>query len=84
MTDYRSAALSAADRAMLDFAFKLTRHQDEMCEADVAALRRHGFDDPTIHDIVQVAALFAYYTRLADGMGIDLEPEWQSPSVGSA
>ena len=76
MKDYRAATLSDADRAMLDFAIKLTRRQEEMSRGDIEALRRHGFDDPTIHDIVQVAALFNYYTRLADGMGIDPEPEW--------
>ncbi len=61
---------------MLDFAVKLTRTPAEMSEADVEALRGLGFDDGTIHDIVQVAALFNYYDRLADGMGIDPEPEW--------
>ena len=34
-----------------------------------------GFDDDAVHDVVQVTALFAYYNRLADGLGIDLEPE---------
>jgi len=29
-----------------------------------------------VHDIVQVAALFNYYDRLADGLGIEPEPEW--------
>jgi alkylhydroperoxidase family enzyme len=32
-----------------------------------------GFDDTAIHDIVQVTAMFNYYNRLADGLG--LEPE---------
>ena len=75
MRDYRTAELSAADRAMLDFAVKLTETPAAMTRADVAALRDHGFDDTAIHDIVQIAALFNYYDRLADGMGIDLEPE---------
>jgi uncharacterized peroxidase-related enzyme len=76
MEDYRRADLLAADRAMLDFAVKLTRSPSSMEEADVEALRRLGFDDVAIHDIVQVAALFNYYDRLADGLGIDPEPEW--------
>lgn len=61
---------------MLDFAVKLTRDQASMTAADVEELRRHGFGDAAIHDVVQVAALFNYYTRLADGLGIDPEPEW--------
>jgi uncharacterized peroxidase-related enzyme len=58
---------------MLDFAIKLTREPGAMTEADVAALRHHGFDDTAVHDIVQIAALFNYYNRLAEGLGIDPE-----------
>lgn len=72
--DYTRADLSAADRAMLDFAIKLTRTPWAMVRADVEALRGAGFGDVAIHDIVQVAALFNYYNRLADGLGIDGEP----------
>ena len=74
--DYRQAELSPSDRAMLDFSVKLTRHPEQMSAADVAKLRRYGFDDATIHDIAQVAALFNYYDRLADGLGVEPEPEW--------
>lgn len=72
--DYRQARLGAADRAMLDFAIKLTRTPGAMREADVDVLRASGFDDVGIHDIVQATALFNYYNRLADGLGIDPEP----------
>lgn len=75
-TDYTRAALGPADRAMLDFAVKLTRTPSHVERADVEALRRTGFDDAAVHDIVQVAALFNYYDRLADGLGIEPEPEW--------
>lgn len=72
---YKEAELGAADRAMLDYAARLTREPSAVTAADVEGLRRHGFDDAAIHDIAQVAALFNYYNRLADGLGIDLEPE---------
>jgi uncharacterized peroxidase-related enzyme len=72
-TDYRTAALDPADRQMLDFAVKLTRTPWQMTAEDVEGLREVGFDDVAIHDIVQVCALFNYYNRLADGLGI--EPE---------
>ena len=61
---------------MLDFVVKLTLHPGEMSSGDVDALRSHGFDDEAISDIVQITGLFAYYNRLADGLGIDDEPEW--------
>lgn len=61
---------------MLDFVSKLTQTPSEVSREDVEALKRQGFDDHAIHDIVQVTALFNYYNRLADGLGIDPEPEW--------
>lgn len=60
---------------MLDFAIKLTRTPGAMRREDLEPLRTLGFDDVAIHDIVQVTALFNYYNRLADGLGIDPEPE---------
>jgi uncharacterized peroxidase-related enzyme len=72
--DYRRAELSAGDRAMLDYAVKLTRAPSDMRADDVAALRSAGLDDAAIHDIAQITALFNYYNRIADGLGIDPEP----------
>jgi uncharacterized peroxidase-related enzyme len=77
MEDYsRFPGWSERERAICDFAVKLTRRPGEMGAADVAALRRAGLDDGAIHDVVQVAALFNYYDRIADGLGIEMEPEW--------
>lgn len=67
-------AETEADRRMLDFAVKLTREPRSMTREDVEALRAAGFDDTAIHDIVQITGFFAYYNRLADGLGIDPEP----------
>lgn len=62
---------------MLEYAVKLTRTPHEMSADDVEALRRAGFADPAIHDIAQITALFNYYNRLADGLGIDLERDME-------
>lgn len=80
--DYREADLPAVDRTMLDFCVKLTLSPSEMTEDDVRTLREAGFDDAAVHDIVQVTALFNYYDRLADGLGIDPEPEWPDRPEG--
>ena len=61
---------------MLDFAVKLTERPAEMTRDDVARLRDAGFDDATVLDVVQVTALFNYYDRLADGLGIEAESDW--------
>lgn len=76
MTDYRTAELDSRTRGMLDFAVKLTRTPQLMTREDVRFLQELEIDDATIHDVVQVTGLFNYYNRLADGLGIDSEPEW--------
>jgi uncharacterized peroxidase-related enzyme len=58
---------------MLEYATKLTQDPGGMCEADVEALRAAGFSDTAIHDIVQVTALFNFYNRIADGLGIAID-----------
>ena len=61
---------------MLDYAVKLTMTPSRITRDDVEKLREQGFDDVAIHDIAQITALFNYFDRLADGLGIDPEPEW--------
>ncbi len=74
-SDYRTAELDEATRAVLDFVVKLTRRPGEMRPSDLDALRQHGLSELALHDIVQVAAYFNYINRVADGLGVDLEPE---------
>jgi uncharacterized peroxidase-related enzyme len=77
-TDYRQADLSPAERAMLDYAHKLTLTPWEMVEADVQSLRGHGFSARAILDINQIVAYYAYVNRIADGLGVPLEDFWQA------
>ncbi len=71
--DYSSVDLPPADRAMLDYAAKLTRAPWTMERSDVEALRAAGFPDDAILDINQVTGYFAFANRLADGLGVELE-----------
>ena len=73
--DYRDAALSPQNRAMLDYAAKLTRAPWAMRVQDAQALRVAGFADADILDIAQIAAYFAYVNRIADGLGVAVEKE---------
>ena len=76
--DYRKADLSARERALCDFAVKLTHLAAEVDQPDIDALRAHGLDDAAVSDTIQVVGYFNYITRVADGIGIDDEPEWVS------
>jgi uncharacterized peroxidase-related enzyme len=68
-TGYKYAELDARERAMLDFAVRLTTTSHESTEADVDALRVVGWSDEDIFDIAQVAAMFNFTNRLASGLG---------------
>ena len=72
--DYTTAPLSEADRAMLDYAAKLTRHAWKVTPEDLARLREVGFDDRAILQINLVASWFNYINRVADGLGVG---RWQ-------
>jgi uncharacterized peroxidase-related enzyme len=78
--DWREARLEPVDRALCEYAEKLTRSSAHASEADVAALRAHGLDDVAIHDAVQVIAYFNYINRVASGVDVELEPEMPPPS----
>ena len=73
--DREKAELTPADRAMLDYAAKLTATPGEMEKPDVDSMRDHGFDDRAIHDICAITAYYAFVNRMADGLGVELEPE---------
>lgn len=76
MHDYRQAGLSPRERALCDFAVKLTHLAAEVDEADIDRLRAQGLSDRDVSDAIQVVGYFNYVTRVADGIGIEDEPEW--------
>ena len=47
-----------------------------MVKDDLAALRDVGLDDRAIVDANQVISYFNYVNRVADGLGVELEPDW--------
>lgn len=68
--DYTKVNLPPAERAMLDYAVKLTVAPSTASEEDINLLRSHGFDDRDILDIVYVICLYNFNDRMADAMGI--------------
>jgi uncharacterized peroxidase-related enzyme len=66
--NYRKADITDRQRAMLDFAMKVSVASDTVGEADYAPLRQHGFDDEDIWDIAAIAAFFAMSNRLANAL----------------
>jgi uncharacterized peroxidase-related enzyme len=63
--NYRAANLDRRQKAMLDFAVKLTERPAEIEEEDRQALRKAGFGDRDIWDIASTAAFFNMSNRVA-------------------
>jgi uncharacterized peroxidase-related enzyme len=72
--DFRSAPIDEPTRALLRFAVQLTRYDPHPTPAALDALRTHGFSDADLHDAVQVIAYFNYIVRVADALGVPLDP----------
>jgi len=70
--NYRAARLTKRQRAMLDFAVKLTEEPWNIEDADRDALRRAGFLERDIFDIAAVAAFFNMSNRVASAT--DMRP----------
>ena len=62
---------------MLDYAIKLTRDPGGVTADDTGSLRAAGFGDRAILDICQIASYYNYVNRLADGLGVELEEQWE-------
>lgn len=68
--DYTQAKLDEADRALCDYAAKLTRAPARVVPADLERLRAAGFSDQAILQINLIASWFNYINRVADGLGV--------------
>jgi alkylhydroperoxidase family enzyme len=73
--DLASAPLTDAERALLLFVKTVTEHAYRVTDEDVEALRGLGWTDPQVAECVYIAALFAFFNRVADAFGL-LDPHY--------
>lgn len=64
------AGLTAAERALLDYVGIITRAAYRSTAEDVEKLRVAGWNDDQISEAVYIAALFAFFNRVADAFGV--------------
>ena len=69
-TNYQKADISDRQKAMLDFAVKVSQKSYEVCENDIKALLHQGFSEEDVWDIGSFSALFALSNRIANMAGI--------------
>lgn len=73
--DFKKADLHEKSKAVLEYAEKLTLRPSEMVEEDVEKLRKLGWSDNQILEVVHIVGYFNYINRVVDGLGCELEEE---------
>ncbi len=71
--DFRKADLSPQDRAMMEYAEKITLAPWTVTEADVENLRAHGWNDVQILEIATVSSYRNYIARVASALGVEVD-----------
>ncbi|NOT59770.1 MAG: peroxidase [Acidobacteria bacterium] len=69
-SDYTTAPISEAERAMLDYVVQLTKDATRIHPGYHERLRAVGFDDQAILQITLIASWFNYINRVADALGV--------------
>ena len=65
-SNYRKADITPRQKAMLDFALKVSKCSHEINNADIENMRELGFSNDDIWDIGAISALFALSNRMAN------------------
>ncbi|MFO1119362.1 MAG: peroxidase-related enzyme [Rhodospirillales bacterium] len=65
-TNYRKADVTDRQKAMLDFALKVSQTAHLVGEADFDTLKGHGFNEDDMWDIAAISAFFSMSNRLAN------------------
>jgi uncharacterized peroxidase-related enzyme len=65
--------LNAAEQAFVRFARQVARDASQITALQVGALKAHGYDDAEIFDIVTTVAARAFFTRVLDGLGVQID-----------
>jgi len=65
-TNYRKADITLRQKAMLDFAVKVSIESNDLNESDFEEMRYHGFSEEEIWDVGAISAFFSLSNRMAD------------------
>ena len=73
MHDFSQADLDPQTKGMLEYAAKLTKNPTSMEKSDLERLRQLGLTDEQILSVVLITCNFNFMTRLADGLGVEVD-----------
>ena len=78
LADIETAPIEAKMKPILSYARKLTLSPARMTAADAASVYDAGWDDDALYSTVLVTALFNFYNRLVDGVGLTLAAGYEA------
>jgi uncharacterized peroxidase-related enzyme len=76
--DHRRAPIEEREKAMLDWALKVTRASNDCTEDDVAELIAAGWSEEDVMDMTETAAMFNLTNRMANALGWEPNPEYHT------
>ena len=80
VTDWRAAAASNERlTAILAYTERLTLEPASIEESDIERMRQAGLSDEAILHACEVVSYFNYVNRMADGLSVQLEDDWDQP-----
>jgi len=74
LQDYRTAPISAAEKALFKFVDKVNRQSNQIRLDDVQEVRQSGWSDEALYHAISVCALFNFYNRWVDATGVEDMP----------
>jgi 4-carboxymuconolactone decarboxylase len=80
--NYRKSDIPPRQKAMLDFAVKVSRSAQLVGDDDMETLKQHGFDEEDVWDIAAIAAFFGLSNRMANVTSMRPNPEFYSMGRG--
>nr|WP_294510632.1 peroxidase-related enzyme [uncultured Rhodopila sp.] len=80
--NYRKADITPKQKAMLDFAMQVSAGGYAVGEADIEALKEHGFSDEDVWDIAAISAFFGMSNRMANVTGMRPNDEFYALGRG--
>jgi uncharacterized peroxidase-related enzyme len=77
-TNYRQADITERERAILDYAMKVSQRSSEVTESDRQTAKAAGLSDEDLWDIASISAFFAMSNRLASATAMRPNDEFYS------
>jgi alkylhydroperoxidase family enzyme len=75
------SSLSEREHALCEVAERISAQPTSMTASDWQPLRELGLSEETLLEVAHVVGIFNHLTRLADGLGLELDPQTEEAAL---